>query len=352
MELSAPLLMQWEITNNCNLRCKHCYANAGASPIQELNQQELIKVADQLIEANVFAIALGGGEPLTRLDALCELTKYLKDHRISVSVDTNGTMITEKVADRLARSGVDRVQVSLDGSTPATHDFIRGIGAFEGAVNGIKELKREGIFTYMATTLMKSNVKEIPSLLKLALDLGVDKFITFRFVPVGRGTKQLDITPEQNRYVTEFLMKAEKSVGNDIDVALHNTLAFLLGRNPPPEEDVTRPLPKEALRSIYKDAFKQCCIKGDGTVMLYESFPMTSETCAGNLKDQSLLDIWHNSPQFKHLRTLSVDQLKGKCGSCDNKAKCGGGVRTAAFAYEYDFLASDPGCWYVPEGSR
>lgn len=161
---AAPFLIVWNFTKQCNLRCKHCYENAGPKPApDELTTEEAKRAIDEFANAGVVALSFSGGEPLARKDFL-EVAKYAAEREFYVSVASNGTLITEKVAQKMKEVGVQYVEISLDGFEK-THDEFRGIpGAWRRAVEGIKNCVDAGLDTGVAITATRYNLKEIPKL--------------------------------------------------------------------------------------------------------------------------------------------------------------------------------------------
>ncbi|MBC7130814.1 radical SAM protein, partial [Candidatus Bathyarchaeota archaeon] len=172
----APFLIVWDYTRKCNLKCKHCYSNAAATTGKELTTHEALQVVDQLADFGVVALAFSGGEPLARKDFF-EVAKHAVDSGLYVSLATNGTLIDREVARKLKKVGLNYVEISIDGSQPETHDGFRGInGAFELAIRGLKNCVDEGLCASVAVTATKGNLKEIPEILKLAEDMGAERF--------------------------------------------------------------------------------------------------------------------------------------------------------------------------------
>jgi len=120
----APFQVVWDVTYACNLQCKHCYATAGKPLPDELTTEEALDAIDKFNKLGVTIISFSGGEPLVRKDIL-ELTRYASEKGIYVAIATNGTLITEKKAKEMRKSGVSYLQISLDG-TRETHDAFRG----------------------------------------------------------------------------------------------------------------------------------------------------------------------------------------------------------------------------------
>ena len=206
----APFLIVWDITYACNLKCKHCYANAGKKLENELTTEEAKKVIDILDKASVPVISFSGGEPLIRPD-IFELTRYAADKGIYVAVATNGTLITKEKAKEMKKAGIQFTQISLDGATAKTHDTFRGIdGVFEKTIKGIKNAVDEGFFVNIATTAIKNNYQEIPKIIYLCEKMNVTWFMLYNFVPTGRGKfiKDNDLTSyEREKLLNDIWFK-------------------------------------------------------------------------------------------------------------------------------------------------
>jgi sulfatase maturation enzyme AslB (radical SAM superfamily) len=124
----APFQNLWiHVTNKCNLRCKHCHLSSGASFQDELTTEEIFSIVSQAEQLGVKLLVVTGGEPLVREDIL-DILNYASEHIDRVLLLTNGTLITDEIAEKLKEFKVD-VQVSLDGAQQETQDFIRGKGS-------------------------------------------------------------------------------------------------------------------------------------------------------------------------------------------------------------------------------
>src|SRR5512141_1019050 len=141
-----PRLISWEVTKGCNLRCIHCRATATelASP-SDLPTSKALAIIKEIADYGNPILVLSGGEPLYRPD-IFQLARYGTDRGLRVALATNGTLVTKEIARKIVDSGVQRVSISLDGSTPEIHDTFRGIpGAFDAAIYGFKNLKELGM---------------------------------------------------------------------------------------------------------------------------------------------------------------------------------------------------------------
>lgn len=174
--------LQLHLTGRCNLGCVHCSVTDGDRSTDELSTMQVFRLIDELVDTGAQSVALTGGEILLRADAL-RIAAYAAD-RLHTTMATNGTLITERSARALAGLGVP-VQVSLDGATPATHDRIRGPGAFERTWRGIDLLLESGVGAQLAVcmTLMRWNLYQVPMLIDLAETRGV---AGVRFLPLQR----------------------------------------------------------------------------------------------------------------------------------------------------------------------
>ena len=347
----APFLIVWDITNSCNLKCKHCYANAGNKKSNELTTEEAKNVIDQLDKASVPIIAFSGGEPLVRKD-IFELTKYTHDKGIYTAIATNGTLITKEKAKGMKNAGIEFVQISLDGSTAETHDNFRGIkGAYNKTLKGIKNCVEQDFFVNIATTATNHNYEEIPKILDLCEKLEVDWFMIYNFIPTGRGKfiSNNDLTPEQREKLLNILWERLKK-GNKVNVLstapqfARVALEREIGQD---KKIVPTHFANPTLSGQLVNLAEfiggcgcgrfYCSIKANGDIQPCVFFPMT----LGNIKNLEFKEFWRNNQILKELRNKEL--LEGNCGECKYKYYCGG-CRARAYAYTGNYLAPDPGC--------
>ena len=347
----APYQIVWDVTYACNLRCKHCYANAGKPLPDELTTEEAKRAIDIFDKAGVTILAFSGGEPLVRPD-IFELARYAADKGMYVAMATNGTLITPEVARKMKESGIQFVQISLDGATPETHDEFRGIpGAFERTIKGIKNAVKEGFFVEIATTATKSNYDEIPAIIDLAEELKVNWFMLYNFVPTGRGKDivERDLTPEQREELLKMLYHKNKETKVELlstapqlaRVALEEEYKEKTGEILMPTHFYNAHLPGK-LASLAE------FIGGCGAGRFYMSMRPNGDLqpCVflpvkvGNIRKDNFEDLWlHN----KILNELRNKDLIKECNKCPYRYYCGG-CRARAYGYFGDYLAPDPGC--------
>ncbi|MGQ4892547.1 MAG: radical SAM protein [Candidatus Njordarchaeia archaeon] len=350
----APFLVVWDYTYNCNLRCKHCYINAGVRR-PEMTLEERKKALDIMADAGVVSIAFSGGEPLMG-PGIFDMIKAATDYGMFTAIATNGTLITKSVAEKLKKAGLGYAQISLDAPIPEVHDEFRGIpGAWERTVKGIKNAKEAGIMVEISTTITRHNIHLVDQMLELVKDLGVDYFMHFNFVPTGRGKEILetDITPDQR----EALLKSfAKKLYEGFPVPTLSTAPQLarvtiqVGEELKTEKTVIGGhFYGFETQSKAKDVAE--FLGGCGAGRLYISLEPNGDIqpCVflpikvGNILVDDFEDLWLNSKVLNDLRDR--EKYEGFCGTCPFKYVCGG-CRARAYAYYGDYLAPDPGCIY------
>jgi len=354
----APFLVVWNYTKLCNLRCEHCYENAGPKAAEdELTTEEAKRVIDEFEEAGVVAIAFSGGEPLMRKD-IFEVAGHAKNRGFYTSVATNGTLITREVAKRM-REVFDYAEISLDGFE-AEHDRFRGVpGAWKLTCAGIKNCVAEGLDTCVALTATRYNLHEIPRLIDFAEnELGVKRVIIFNYVPTGRGKNiiEQDLSPEEREELLEYLYG--KMMGNNCRLICYSTApqystvswkyAFSNESAPVVATHFTNQGAIEALQGRTKSLAEflggcgagrlYCGLEPNGDIIPCVFMPIK----LGNIRKDRLRDIWHSSELLWRLRNR--EDLEG-CGQCEYKYICGG-CRARAYGYYGDVQAPDPGCVY------
>jgi MoaA/NifB/PqqE/SkfB family radical SAM enzyme len=339
ISIYAPFLVVWDFTHNCNLHCKHCYSDSGGIRESELSTQEAFDVVDQLADVGVTALAFSGGEPLTRKDFF-EVAGRAVERGLYVSVATNGTLLTREMARRLKQAKIHYVEISIDGATAATHDAFRGVpGAFDKAVNGLKNAVAEDLCACIATTATKNNLHEMPAIVKLAEDIGAERFTYFNFIPTGRGKEHFnqDLSAEEREELMRFLLNRMSGGCKTTILTTAPQLArvALQCQGSSGTGEVTMSMAHMQTAKVSKKAVPLAdFIGGCGAGRLYCSLSPQGDVhpCVFNaLRDR--------------------DNLKGACSSCNYKFICGG-CRARANAYYDDFLCSDPGCVIAKEAGN
>jgi radical SAM protein with 4Fe4S-binding SPASM domain len=355
MSLVAPFLVVWDFTHKCNLRCKHCYSNSGAVEEDELTTEQAMAVVDQLADAHVTALAFSGGEPLTRKDFF-QVARYASDRGLYVSLASNGTLLTKENVQKIKEAKVNYIDISIDGATAKTHDDFRGVpGAFEKAVEGLKNCIDADICACIATTVGKNNMAELPAIIDLAEKLGAERFTYFNFIPTGRGKAHVDqdLSPQEREDVMKYLLNRMSAGCKTTILATAPQLSrvALQCQGDSGTGEVTMALAHMQTVKVTKKAVPLGeFIGGCGAGRLYCSISPQGDVhpCVflpvnvGNLKTKKFRDVWLNAPLFNAFRNRA--NLKGSCGKCTYKFICGGCRARSAAYHGGDTLNGDPGC--------
>ena len=198
MEVVTIHAVQWEITMACNLACEYCY-NVIQVPrpchhTPSLSRSHALDIASRIVEANIKRVVLSGGEPLIRPDIVVEVGQFLSTQGVAVSVITNGTTLTEKLAKKLKKAGVE-VFVSLSAPLESLHDdLVQMIGAYRKSVRGIEILVKEGFSTGINMVVSQKNKDFVTNMGFFVCNLGVKEFSASRFIPPwnSRGNPKIE----------------------------------------------------------------------------------------------------------------------------------------------------------------
>jgi len=344
--------INWNLTRQCNLRCKHCYYEAGTQLEDELSTAECFAVLDEIAE--VFGagagaggegsvgsagarVTFGGGEALLRED-LFEIISHAKERGLHLVLASNGTLLNEEVAGRLKAAGVEEVIIPIDG-TQETHDFIRGEGVFEKAVQGARACRAAGLGLVVDPCIMKQNEAETGRIIEIAADLGARQCRFFHYIPMGRGKERLPADTELGsvQYAENLsLLYEEQNKRRELEICTTQAAQYWVVLKRKAEQGLF--VPEFFYNEIpgCRAATGMLSIKPNGDVV---PCPLL-EVKAGNLRETSLREIL-NSRVFVALKNREV---KGKCAECRHKEICGG-CRVRAFLNgDGDYLAEDPLC--------
>ncbi len=311
-DYTCPSSINIEITYRCNEFCIFCASNAGVPEENELTEAEIDTLLDEVISLRVQPVTITGGEPLLRKDLVLHMVQRVSQAGLKPNLLTNGTLLDASTARQLKDSGINFVQVSLDGACPETNDTLRRRkGGFMEAVRGIRALKEAGIDFSISTVLTKDNFSEMDAINQLGKELGA--LVSLAPVsPAGRGfNRELLLTPRQ---ICESFCYTHETEDNEISMLAIPRERCSIGTSP-----VVTPTGE-----VYP------CM-----LVKYEPLKL------GNIRVSTLTEIWQNSPVLKELYQLTVHKLE-PCKTCENKLFCGGGCRGHAFAYHGTVYKNDP----------
>ncbi len=350
MSIQQPFdfFIQWHLTERCNLRCSHCYQTGEKQ--DEMSLPEIRDGIQEIAETlNIWkrtydmdftpSVNISGGEPLLRQD-LYQVVEEFRLRGFEIYLLTNGTLIDRRVADRLRRSGVRGVQVSIEG-TEDVHDAIRGKMSFSASVRGARNLLDAGMEVTLNATLSKLNADSFLHMIRLSSELGVQNLGFSRIVPTGRGRgmmKEMVNTDDLRSLYEKIFSQSE----NGLTIVTGDPVASQ-SRNRGDSTVDTGDIPAGGCAA----GLSGLTILPDGTLVPCRRLPVP----LGNIRKDSLREVWAVSETLNALRDRT--RYKGKCRSCSSWSRCRG-CRAIAYAYSEgggkgDLLAEDPQCFLRTE---
>jgi len=330
-----PAVVTLELTNACNLRCKHCYGNAGEYLENELEYEEIKKILKDLHDAGTMEIELSGGEPLLRHDFI-KILEAAQFFDFGIKIISNGTLINKKIAKDLSNFAIDHVQLSLEGLNES-HEYLRGNGTFGSTITAINALRDEGMNVALRTTATKKSLDDVNGIVELAVELGAYKFGVVRFFPAGRGMSYKDelmLNANDMLHLHEIIKDIYRNYADKIDITADPCGFF--------SQEISDKFKREST-TMCPCGKTWCLIRPNGIVSPCEIMTIY----AGNVRKQNFQEIWESSPAFKLFREFRPEFLKGTCNSCHHKDVCGGYCRALAILYTGDMYAEDFTCYHV-----
>lgn len=351
----APFQIVWNITSACNMNCIHCYEKAGKKGKDELSSINVLKGIGILADAGVTSIAFSGGEPTLHPDVLNFISETL-DKGMFPAIATNGYALSNpKTCHKYVDAGLKFVQISIDGLKPETHDSFRGVpGAWEKAVEAVKNCVEEDIFVEVSTTITEHNINEIHDMVNFVRDLGAQWFMLYNFIPTGNGSeiKNMDLSPKKRYKLLEDAYN-ENSLGNLQILSTAPQYAMVAESL---VSDEYKMIPTHFYNPEYSNPtvmqladFIGGCgagrfymnIEPNGDIYPCVFFPHEKEVRVGNILEDDFNTLWVKNDLLGKLR--DKDLIHGHCGKCEDRNICGG-CRARAYNYFHDVLAPDPGC--------
>jgi heme b synthase len=343
----APRLVAWEVTRACDLACLHCRAVAQphADP-RQLSTDEAFRLVDDIAAfRQPVILILTGGDPLKRSDIFA-IAERASRANLRVVMSPSGTQVTPASVAELKRVGVQRISVSLDGSTAALHDVFRRVpGAFEQATASLAYAREGGLPFQINTTVTRHNRHDLADMLRLAVEIGAVTWDVFMLVPTGRGKVQMEITPPEYEETLHFVYEASQTAPIQVKMtcAPHYKRIQVQERR----RSGTKRIPPHAAHGFSRGCmagFGFCFVSHIGEVGGCGYLPLL----AGNVRQAPLTEIYRESPLFKSIRDANL--LQGRCGICEYRLLCGG-CRARALGATGNYLDEEPFCTYQPNPS-
>lgn len=327
--VNGILSLELELSRVCNIRCLYCYAASGVPLADELTLDEIKDVIDQAAQLGARKIiVLGGGEPFL-YQHLFTVFDYILDKGIEVDVFTNGTVITDEIAQKLYKRNIG-VVIKMNSRNSELQDYLAGRpGTFASIEKGMAALRAVGYpdSTHplgVQTIICQQNYDELPDIWRWARSENVIPYVEMMTMQ-GRATEHPDLEVPVVR-IKEMFETLAKIDADEFD---HNWL----------------PHPPLAASQCARHEYS-CTVTSNGNVTPCPGVSVV----AGNIREHKLSEIIHASKAIQELRNIRSN-IKGKCAQCELNTTCYG-CRGHAYQVTGDYLAEDPLCWLKTAGKN
>lgn len=332
-------------TESCNLRCVHCWIRPQYAPDQAAFDKQnrenvsvgtMERVVQEALPLGLSHIKLTGGEPFLN-PRLFDYLEALRKYDLSFSFETNGSLITEEVAQRLRTYPIRQISVSLDGSTPGLHEKIRGEeGCFKKTLMGIELLVKNELLPQVIFCLQESNAQDLENTIRLARDLRIRSFEINPLALFGPETPNREGC---RGLPLEALIDLEKRVEGGF-------------RERYPEMDIDLYLPPavKGIKELSRHPLCACQIHhicgilSNGDVSICGIGRRNRSLVMGNVNDKSIVHIWRDGAIFQQIRARIPFELEGVCARCLFKIHCQGFCRADVLCGEQSLVDSFQVC--------
>ncbi|MFZ3207735.1 MAG: radical SAM protein [Geobacteraceae bacterium] len=315
------LSMEIEFNQSCNFRCIYCYASDNPNRLNELSQEEFCDVIHQAKELGARKIIILGGEPLL-YPHIMEMIGYIRSLEMEIELFTNGTNITQSVAQELFDNGV-RVVLKMNTFNESLQDTLSGRkGSYIQIQEALKNLKLVGYPSQenpmgVSSIICQQNIDELPRMWEWLRDQNILPY--FEMLTPQGGAREHNMLELDSRTMGDLFQKL--SIIDKTKYGIHwDPKPPLVGG--------------ECLRHQFS-----CAVNSEGYVQSCVGITIP----IGNVKELGLKEILRDSEVVQDLKNYR-DMIKGPCGECESLENCYG-CRGTAYQMTGDYLASDPLCW-------
>lgn len=333
-KIFEPRMVQIDITPRCNSKCIYCLSSDRMSDATELSTEKIINTIKELSDLGLWILTISGGEPLLRKD-IFEILDYVTGLNIPIRFFTNGMLIDDDTANKLFKyKDLMLVQVSLDSCIPEHHDAQRGVkGSFDRTLQGIKNLIKYGMTPVIATIITPITLNDIEKTAVFLHDLGIN---LVRCGPAKICSEKSFVHQDtifMNLKEVKFLGDKIRNLSKKYEGSMRFSIsAHMLDYSVSPEQTTDMSTCSAGISSLY--------ISSSGKVYpcIALGYP---ELKVGDIKKESISDIWNNSKLLKKLRKFSVNDFE-KCKTCKEKNMCKGGCRGNSYDFFKTLDSYDP----------
>lgn len=332
--------IQWHITDVCDQRCRHCYIFSEGHPRLVTTPLDALKNTYAQIKSFCEKIGrtpyiyLTGGDPILH-PHFWELLGLFSADGTRFCIMGNPFHLTDEVCARMKDCGCVKYQLSLDG-LEQTHDAFRKEGSFRTTLGAIPMIRRSGMWCAVMSTVSKANMHEIPALIDLADERGVDVFAVGRYCPTSTEKAydaSIHILPlEYRAFLQTCWEKYEQHKNSKTTFQLKDHLWSLFLY----EKGLLKISDGDQITDGCNCARNHITILPDGDI--YACRRMESKV--GNINESNLYNVWNgeNMNAFRQYEKFT------KCSKCELKGVCRG-CPSVAYGYTHNMYAADPQCW-------
>lgn len=290
------------ITNRCNLKCKHCVYTSGKWEMPDMTLETVKRLVPSFKKMGVEEVHITGGEPLVNKDFF-KIARYLKDEGFGTRVQTNGMLVTPEVAKKLKESGIEYVLISIDGLKKSHNSFRNNEKSFDYAINAVKICLEAGLYTRVNTVINRSNIDDLPDLIRYINTLNPSQHSFFYLTPIGRGKniKNLVLTLKEWKEIEKIVKRAGIENKCIEKIRLQNVLQ---------NDDDNK-----------KCRDDNCLILANGDVF-HCVFFIYSNYKLGNIFENDLYKIWDENINRVLDETSNEKTLNKKCNKTTKSCKC------------------------------
>lgn len=329
----------WELTLKCNLNCMHCGSVAGPSRKNELTLKECLSVADEIIELGCKELTFIGGEVFLYKDWE-KIANYLSQHGIVVNVMSNGYRIRQKQIEQIKFANLSNIGISVDGTRDIHNKIRNNSNSFSEIHNTFKLLNNAQIPIGVVTSLTEINYPALEDIYLFLIENKVNLWQLQLVNPMGNMANKRSLILNKNHIPDLINFIREKNKDRYMRLIAADNIGYYFNNSEPNIRGASSPLCYwegclAGINSLFIDSVGN--VKGCGA--LYDEIFIE-----GNLRQNSLSDIWNDKDNFSYNRNFSTDLLTGICKGCDMGALCKGGCRASNYftkesLYENAFCA-------------
>jgi radical SAM protein with 4Fe4S-binding SPASM domain len=338
-EQARPIYAVWEITLQCDLACRHCGSRAGHARTDELSTAECLDLVRQMAELGVMEVTLIGGEAYLRED-WTDIIREIRKFGMSATMTSGGRGITAEKARAAKEAGLESVSISIDGNE-ATHDRLRGVkGSYQSAFQAMDLMRAAGVKVSTNTQINRLTLPELPELLEALAAHGGHSWQLQLTVPMGRAADEPEVLFQPYDMLELFPLLADlKKRADELRVRIWpgNNIGYF----GPYESVLKGNMPRGHMASCGAGR-STLGIEADGAIKGCPSLPTEAWT-GGNIRDNSLKDIWERSAPLRYTRDRTVEDLWGYCRTCYYADECRAGCTWTSFVF-FGRAGNNPYC--------